>query len=68
MMVGQSNAEDETKIMSMERRIVNVEEIVGYFSKTMDDLAYLCLKFDEWQRRSKEFIEMKMPKKFVEHE
>jgi hypothetical protein len=68
VMVGQSNTENERKLMSVEWRLVDVEEIVGYLAKTVDGLVDLCLKVDEWQQRSEEVTEMRMLEQFIEQE
>jgi hypothetical protein len=45
-MVGQPNVENERRLVSMEWRLVDVEDIVGDMDKKVDDLAYLCLKYE----------------------
>ena len=59
-MVGQSNAENKRKLVSLERRLADVEEIVGDLAKTMDGIVDLYLTVNKWQRRSEEVTEMRM--------
>jgi hypothetical protein len=47
VMVGNSNAENERKLVSVEHRLVSVEEIVGDLAKTVEGLDYFYLKVDE---------------------
>jgi hypothetical protein len=60
VMVGQPNTENERRLVSMEWRLVDVEDIVGDLAKTMDGLDDFCLKVDESQRRSEEVTKMRM--------
>jgi len=47
VMVGPPNVENERRLMSMEWRIVDVEDIVGDLAKTVDGLDDFNLKVDE---------------------
>jgi hypothetical protein len=52
----------------VERRLVDVEKIVGYLDKTIYGLVDFHLKFDEWKKISEKFTKMRMSEKFVEQE
>jgi hypothetical protein len=61
-MVEKYNVENKRKLMSVEKRFVDVEEIVGDLDKIMDSLDDFYLKFDEWRWILEEVTEMRMPK------
>jgi hypothetical protein len=52
----------------MEQRLVDVEDTVGDLDKTMDGLAYFCLKHDESQRILEKVVELRTLEQFVEQE
>jgi hypothetical protein len=59
-MVGQPNTENKRRLVSMEQRLVDVEDIVGDLAKVVDGLAYFCLKYEESQQILEEVTEMRM--------
>jgi hypothetical protein len=65
-MFGHTNAEKERKLMLVEQRLVDVEEICGDYAKTMDVLADFCLEVNEWRRKLEEVTKTNMPDKFIE--
>jgi hypothetical protein len=47
-MVGHPNIENKRRLMSMERRLVDVDDIVGDLAKAVDGLANFCVMFLTW--------------------
>jgi hypothetical protein len=68
VMVGQPNVEYKKRLVLMEQRLVDVEDIVGDLDKTMDGLPYFYLKHDELQQILEKVVELRTLEQFIEQE